>query len=271
MANVVDLLLGNSPAAPDFHAAANEQMRAGRPDQQTDFASSKWTQGPDGSWSQSNMLNPEMRGLLDQLRGAAGQGLANGIGTGDDAFQQAQAASWQNAQANLIPQLQSRYDQQRSALANQGADLGNRALYGAATQDMNRDFDAGLAGAWGESMDKGLNAQNLTYQQNRDAYQIPFSLMGQMQGLTQMPGFQTAGNYQTAAGQQFNADQQRFQGQQAGLTGILQGAGDIAGSYFTGGMVNPFSFGGGGNGGQAPGGNSLFAPGASPSDLKLGF
>jgi hypothetical protein len=244
-----DALFGAPPTAPDFQKLADQQMRAGRPDQSTPFGFSNWTQDANGNWTQSTGFSPQMQGLFDTAAGQAQQGLARGIGTGDDAFRQSFGAAWDNAQHNLLPQLQSHFDQGRSSLINSGA-VGAGLNNG--MQDLDQRYSAGLAGAWDTAMGAGRAGQAQTYAQNRDAYAAPFSLLGSMQNMMQMPSFQTAGNFQTAGQQQYNADLGAYNAQQQGITGLLQGAGDVAAAAYgmpsgsPGGAPGgtPFSFGG---------------------------
>ena len=233
---ITDALFGAPPKPPDYQALADKQMQASRPNQTTPFGFSKWGQDANGNWSQSTGFDPKMQGLFESLQGAASKGLANGIGTGQDAFNQSQGTALNNFNQNMLPQLQQHFDQGRSALINSGADVGSE-IYDVGNQSLNRDFSGGLAQGWQAANQQGLNAQNMTYQQNKDAYTTPFSLMGQMQNMLQMPGFQTGGNYQQAGQQQFGAEMQNYNAQQEATTGLLQGAGSIAGAM-------PFSFGG---------------------------
>lgn len=226
LSSITDPLLGK-PGALD---AAQQQTRDNRPNQTTPFGFSNWTQGPDGSWNQNLGFAPGMQGLFDTLQGQAGAGLAGGIGTGDDAFNQAFGASWANAQQNLLPQLQDHYDQGRSSLINSGAELGSE-IYGTGMQGLDRNFNAGLTDAWQGAMQAGQGAQNLTYQQNKDAYAVPFSLMGQMNNWLQMPLFQGASGYAGAAGSDYQDQIANY----SDLMGALKGgAGKI-----------PFNFGAG--------------------------
>lgn len=194
LSNFTDPIVGK----PDALGAAQQQTRDNRPNQTTPFAFSNWTQDPNGQWNQNVGFAPGMQGLFDTLQGQAGAGLAKGIGTGDDAFNQAFGASWANAQQNLIPQLQGQYDKGRSGLINSGAEVGSD-IYGQGMQSLDQGFNAGMTGAWGQAMNAGLGAQNLTYQQNKDAYATPFSLMGQMGSWLKMPEFGQASGYADAS------------------------------------------------------------------------
>lgn len=244
---VTDALFGAPPTAPDYQKLADKQMQASRPDQTTPFGFSKWTQDANGNWSQQTGFDPKMQDLFNSLQGAAAKGLAGGIGTGQDAFNQSQAAALNSFNQNMLPLLQQHFDAGRSALINSGADVGSE-IYNVGNEGLNRNFSGGLAQGWQAANQQGLNAQGLTYQQNKDAYTTPFSLMGSMQNMLQMPQFQTGGNYQTAGQQQFGADMQNYQAQQAAQTGLLQGAGSLASSI-------PFSFGG-----SPPGYGALSSP-----------
>lgn len=203
--------LFGSAESPDYAAAADRQYWGVRPDQNNPFGSMSWEQGPDGHWTQNMSFSPEMQGiyasLIDQLRGNIGKG----IGTGDDAFKKSFGSSWANAQANLLPQLQQNYDRGYSNLVNQGIDVGNKAAFGTAMQDLQGALNAGATGAWDAAMKQGLAGQSLTYAQNKDAYMAPFSALGQMRDLASPFGFQS-GNYQQAAADQgaFNLGRQKL-------------------------------------------------------------
>lgn len=80
------------PPPPDYTAlakqqadlaktAATEQTATNRPDQNTAFGSTAWTQDPAGKWTQNVTLNPEDQKLLDQQRQFQGQqqGIASGL------------------------------------------------------------------------------------------------------------------------------------------------------------------------------------------------
>jgi hypothetical protein len=81
-----------APPPPDYAAlatqqaalnktAANEQTVANRPNQNTAFGSTQWSQGPDGQWTENQTLNPADQALLDQQRQFQGQqqGIASGL------------------------------------------------------------------------------------------------------------------------------------------------------------------------------------------------
>lgn len=80
------------PPPPDYAAiasqqadinkkTANEQTVTNRPDQNTPWGQTQWSQGPDGSWTQNVSLNPEDQTLLDNSRYLQGtqQGVASDL------------------------------------------------------------------------------------------------------------------------------------------------------------------------------------------------
>lgn len=80
------------PPPPDYKAlatqqaqldksAAAEQTTTNRPDQNTPWGETKWTQGQDGKWTQDVNLNPADQALLDQNRAFEGQqqSIASGL------------------------------------------------------------------------------------------------------------------------------------------------------------------------------------------------
>jgi len=81
-----------APPPPDYTAlanqqaalaktAANEQTVTNRPNQNTAFGSSSWTQDPNGQWTENQTLNPQDQALLDQQREfqSQQQGIASGL------------------------------------------------------------------------------------------------------------------------------------------------------------------------------------------------
>lgn len=229
----------------DYMALANQQTQANRPDQTTPFASSNWTQGPNGEWSQQVGFNPQLQGAADSLMTQWGQNAASGYGNGQDAFNQAFGASWGAAQNALNPIYDQRENALRSRLLNSGAELGGeigQTSMGAFGDQRAKDYQNALYGAVGQ----GFAAQGQMFNQNRQAWLDPLNALGNMQGLLQMPNVPAAGNYQQAGSQQMLQNQYNNQ-QQADLFG---GMGDLASQYASptpaaqpNGTMAPFSFG----------------------------
>lgn len=216
----MDLLTG-APKTPDYQNVAdaqaaasaanvNAQTGANRPDQSTPFASSGWTQGPDGRWYQSTSLNgglnTALTGLLNQSA-SLGQGMDwsqfGRLDDGSAARDQAINASYAQATSRLNPQFAQAAQLQSSSLANAGLDPNS-----AAARSSNLQFQQGRNDAYSSAMNNAIHdgtaAQTATFNQNLMARQQaiaealrkreqPMDELQRLQGLTSMPGFNAAG------------------------------------------------------------------------------
>jgi hypothetical protein len=256
LGGVNDLLFGGQPSTPDFMALANQQTQANRPNQNTPYASNQWAQDPTtGAWTQNVGFNPTLQGANESLQGQWAQNAANGYGTGDDARRQSVDASWGQFQRMNDPMMAQREQKTRSDLLNMGLDMGSEGFNTGMGNTLQANDNMRL-NAMDQAVQAGDRAQNQTFNQNRQSWMDPLGAMGQMQGLLGMPTVPQAGNYQQAGLNQFNAEQEQYGQQMTNITGLLQGAGSVAGAV--GGMP---SLGGGSGSGLFSYGGSPYSPG----------
>jgi hypothetical protein len=215
-----------SPGAPaDFTGAAremgdiqqrllNEQTLANRPNQNTPFASSQWTRGPDGQWQQSVSLNGGLGQASDALQGQLAQQLGvpldfSGLpelGTGESARQQASDAAYQQATSRLDPQFREMEERNRTRLLNQGLSEGSEAYSKAMDRLSQQRADAynqanfsaireGTA-AGSALFNQNLAARNQGMQERLRQRGQPLAELQALQGFTAMPGYSQAGQGQ---------------------------------------------------------------------------
>src|ERR1051325_6100685 len=117
--------------APDYKGAAQQQAQssqqaigaqtaANRPNQSTPFANEEWTQGPDGQWQRSLGFSGGLGAGAASLGNEAGAALGTsldpslfgGVGSGDDARNQAIGAAYGQATSRLDPQWAQRENQE---------------------------------------------------------------------------------------------------------------------------------------------------------------
>lgn len=238
LGGAMGLLGGGGQSAAE---AAAQQTRANRPDQNTPFANSNWTEGPNGQWAQDVGFNPALQGAADSLMTQWGQNAANGYDSGWDAFGTARDAALGTSRAQLDPMWAQRDQALRSQMANQGLDPNSQiAVTQAQTLGDQRGRD--YQGAANAATTQGFAAQSNLFNQNRQQWMDPLNALTGMQGLLQMPNVPGAGNYQTAQ----MADQQ-------GQADVWGGIGDLASTFAKPGAApgagQPFSFNGGGSNG----------------------
>lgn len=212
----------NAPAPPPFQEAAEAQARssadatnaqtaANRPNQSTPFASSQWTQLPNGQWMQSTGFAGGLGNLASSLTGqaqqSAGQPLDFGgvpaLTSGADAREQAITSAYGAATSRLDPAWQQREEGLRTRLLNQGLSEGSEA-YQNAMGNLGRErtdaYNQALASAIGQGTAAGqaLFGQSLAGRQQgiSEALQrraLPLAEIGQLTNFLHMPSFQGAG------------------------------------------------------------------------------
>lgn len=209
---------GATPEAPDFTAAAEAQARASqelsreqtaanRPNQSSPFGSSQWSLGPDGQWTQTTALSPELQARAGGLMGEIAN--AGPIGTGDEARQQAIDSAYGQAISRLDPQWAQREESTRARLAAQGLDPGSEA-FGAEMGNFSRGRNDAYSSAMANAIGQGTTAGSVAFQNNLAAANNPFQQLGMLQGLGAQPGFTSAGSGQ--APQYLNAANLGYQG-----------------------------------------------------------
>lgn len=212
---------GEAPSAPDFAAAAAQQSRENHANQTNAFgASSQWSQGPDGQWTQTATLG-----------GPLGQGvtnLSNQIANQDPnaaahARDQAITANYNQATSRLDPQWQQRQQAQSAELANQGIDLGSDAYN---TQMGN--FNQGRNDAYSSAMNNAIGLGNQTEMVEMQAQNAPYQRLRELQGLTQQGPNPGGGQYLPAAMAQYQGALQAYGIQQQGKNSMMNGGGNLA-------------------------------------------
>jgi hypothetical protein len=213
---------GSAPSAPDFMGAVDRQTQANRPNQNTPFANSQWTQDANGNWTQnvglSGGLGQAAQGYQQQMADQAGQPIM----TGDQAREQAINAAYGQASSRLDPQWGSRATALESALANKGLTPGGEA-YSAAQRDFNLGRNDAYTSAMNSAIGQGTEAGNAIFNQNLAQRQLPMQQLQGLQGLSGMPGAPGGGNYLAALLGQNSADLTRYGIDQAGKNSRLGG------------------------------------------------
>ena len=154
-------------------AATNKTNLANRPDQSSALGTSSWTQGPDGTWSQSTALNGAAQGLFDTtmsgqtgLAGQIGQGVDfSGLGTMPQVggYNQQVIDSW-NALAQ--PGLQRQSDAARQRAAAMGITMGSDA-----SNDVEKTIGTNEATQRNQAILQGYTQGNTEYTQAMQARQ----------------------------------------------------------------------------------------------------
>lgn len=236
----------SSAQPPDFQAAADKDTRANRPNQNTPWASSTWTQGPDGSYTQ----NVGLSGPLAGAGAALGQQAADALGTpmdwgqfgelqdGSAAREQAITSTYDEATRRLDPMWRQRDEATRTALANQGLDPNSEAARGATAQ-MGQERSDAYGSAMAGAIRAGDEAGNSVFRNNLSARQQAIAealkertgALGELQGLQgllQMPGFATSSGNMQAAQAQWMADNAAAQQNNGRWLDYVQGGASLA-------------------------------------------
>lgn len=260
-----------APPPPDYMGLAREQAgaqqsllsqqtAANRPNQNTPYANSVWTQGPDGQWSQqlsfNGALGKSVSGLQDQAAQAMGAPLdfssLGTLGNGDSAREQAISSAYNQATSRLNPQWNAREEALRTRLQNQGLQEGSEAWDKAMStlgQERNDAYGSAMASAIGQGTAAGDSVfrNNLASREQALSELLrqrgqPLAELGQLQGLLGMPGFQGAGLGQApqllqAGGLQGAADFRNWQARQQAQADLYGAGMDLLG---TGASLAPF-------------------------------
>lgn len=271
----------SAPPPPDYTGAAEaqgkssqaniaQQTAANRPNQNTPFASSQWVQGPDGQWHQTTGFTGQLGDAANGLQGQIAQNFGQPMMTGDAARNQAISATYDQMASRLNPQFQQGQSQLDAQLANQGLSPGSAAYRQAESQFARNKNDA-FQGAANNAVQQGLQAQNLTFNQNLAARNAPLQELQGVAGFLGMPGFQGAGaadptQYLAAALGLGNYNLQNAQMQNQALVGLFSGLGSLAGGGL-GALLGGAAPMGGMAGGAAPA--SMMTGGMSPGNFML--
>lgn len=193
--------VGNKGAAPptDFGQAAAaqgaasqqataQQTQANRPNQQTDFGSTQWSQDANGNWTQQSSLAPGLQGLQNSFT----QQLANN--SGDATRDAAINAAYGQATSRLNPQWAQQGEQMQAQLANQGLDPNSQA-YRTASQQFGQQKNDAYSSAMNNAI--GMGTQYGLQQQAQNASQ-GIQGLNALHGFLNMPSFGAAGQAQAA-------------------------------------------------------------------------
>lgn len=220
----------SAPKPPDYVGAAREQANASRdiareqttanrPNVNTPYTQTSWTQGPDGQWTMDSRFagafGATNESLQQQMADALGKPLdlssLGEMGSGDAARDQAINAAYGQATSRLDPQWRQREDAERTRLLNQGLSEGSEA-YRNAMSELGRERNDAYTGAMNSAIGQGTAAGQAIFGQNMAARQQALSELlrqrtqplSEAQALHQLlssqPGFQGA-----SAGQAPNA------------------------------------------------------------------
>jgi hypothetical protein len=227
-----------SQAAQDTAAASqkaiNQQTVANRPNQNSPFSSTQWTQNPDGSWTQNVGLNGPLAGAATGLEGQLANAFSKPMDDGNAVRDQAISAMFGQSKSRLDPMFAQRDQALQSQLANQGLDMHSEAYrnaMGAAGRDRNDAYQSALASAIG----MGNQAQATTFGENLQARMAPIQGLQGLQGLSNPYGFTAAGAAQTpdylgAMNAENNYKLSKQQADQAIPADIIAAGGQIAGA-----------------------------------------
>lgn len=188
---------GPGGAAAASAAAVATQTQGNRPDQNTPFGFSHWTHDANGNWTQTSGLSPDLQAAAGGLESQAKANALRGIGTGEDARNQAITGAYNQATSRLDPQWAQRDEHLSSALANQGLDPNSQAYRNAMLQQSQARNDA-YGSAMNSAIGQGTAAQQATFNENLQAQQLPYQQMGALHGLGQPYGFNAGGLPQTS-------------------------------------------------------------------------
>lgn len=234
---------GNYTQAAENQAATSQhnvqqQTQANRPDINGTFTTQNWVQGPDGQWTLNSGLTGGLGSAAATLGNTAAANAQRGIGTGEQARDQAISAAYNQASKRLAPQFEMRHNQLSQQLANQGLDPNSEAA-----RNAQRELDTQENDAYGSAMNsaigQGTEAGQAIFNQNLAGQMAPYQQMGMLNGLGQTPQFHAAGmadptQYLNATAGQFGANMRQWNAQNQANADAIRGGAQLA-------MV-PFSF-----------------------------
>ncbi len=238
----------NAPKPPDMVGASEAQTKANRPDQTNAFGTtSDWTQGPDGSWTQSSNFGGPLGQANDQLQNQFASATASPldfsglpqIQYGEDAFNKASDSAYNQETSRLDPMWNQREEQERTRLINQGLDPSSEAAQ-AEMGNFNRGRNDAYQTAHNNATGLGLNAANQMFGQSMGAHnQALLELLRkrgeplqELQGIGQLGGQSGFNSDQglEAAGQQGQFDLNAWLGSQKAQGDVMGGVGQAAGA-----------------------------------------
>lgn len=223
-----------APPPPDYAGAARQDTRTNRPNQNTPFGSSQWTEGPDGQWSQHTSFAGPLAGAASGLESQYAQANATPMDNGAQARQHAEDAIYGRATARLDPRFAQEQHDLTTSLANQGIDP-NSAAYGKSLDNFGRTKNDAYSSALMDAIMGG--GQEASRQQGMDltSRMAPLQQLGGLRSLLQMPSFMGGGSQLQAANAQGNYGLEASQIDRQFWQDVMKGGSKVAGSMFGGG------------------------------------
>ena len=236
-----------APNSPPFRYDADQQAKtsqgnteaqtqANRPDQSNPFASSQWTQDDMGRWHQSSGFTGPTKDVANNLQGQMASSFATPMDNGTAARDQAISATYDQMASRLNPQMALQGEQIQTQLANQGLSPGS-AAYRQAESQFGRDKNDAYQNAMNNAVQQGLGAQNLTFNQNMQARNMPLQELQALSGFLGQQNFQGATKADTTqylpadiAWGQYNLGASDMENKSEG--GMASGLGSMLGSMF---------------------------------------
>lgn len=233
--------LAEQQAAQGAEAVA-QQTQANRPDVFTPFSTTSWQQGPNGEWTMTQGLSPQVQAAYGNLK-PFDLGQFGAMPTGDAARQQAIDAAYNQASARLTPQFAQREEQVRARLAAQGVDPGSEAGRRALSQ-LSAERNDAFGGAMNSAIMQGTQAGESAFRSGMMARQqaiaealrqrnMPMEDLRALMGFTsQQPEFMGAGAAPTpdllgAATARDAAEQRRYEAWLRGETERIRAGGEV--------------------------------------------
>ena len=222
-----------APSAPNFTAAAEQQGVSAHPNQTNALgATSQWTQGPDGQWTQTSGFGGALGQGVENLSNAIAGQDPNAIGHARD---QSITGAYNQAASRLDPQWAQAGEAQQSQLANQGLDPGSQA----ADASMG-NFNRAKNDAYSSAMNNAIQQGNLGTQTELASQNAPYQQLGELGAMSGQSAAPQATQYLPAAMAQYQGALQNYgigqQGKNSALGGLGSLAGAGAGMYFGGPM-----------------------------------
>lgn len=265
-----------TPPMPDFMGLAQQQSYANRVNTNTPWGSQQYstrsvidpsTGKPVTVWDSNISLDPRLQGALNAQMGTQqnlsqlAQGMSGGVADAlsqpfsyggiaaapdyRTAMNDAISANYNQATSRLDPQWDTREEQARTRLMNQGLDPGSEA-YTAAMGDLGRQRNDAYSSAMANAITQGNQTAQTQFgigmqgrQQALSEYErqraqplneLQALLAGQQVGMPTFPDTAAAGSYQGAGQQQYqalmnawNANQAQNQAKQQGMLSLGAG------------------------------------------------
>lgn len=208
----------SAPSTPDFTAAATAT-------QTNPFgATSQWSKGPNGQYTQNQSFGGPLGGAVQGLEGQFANAWQNPLDNGAQARQHAQDAIYGQETSRLDPQWTQREHDFTSGMANQGITDPNSKAYQDAYSNFGRSRnDAYQQANYGSIMGGGQEAQR---QQQMDLTSR-MGPLGALSGLAGLSG-QSQNSLLPASMAQYQGDLQKYGIQQQGKNSTMGGLSNLA-------------------------------------------